>query len=161
MESTNPSVLPVQAEKRLCKFRHTTAIPFDTVSRIKEFCNREEIEVLNLLQLAWAIVLRGYLSSDSICFSYREGKDKDSVYSLDFTSRDLITSILRNEHASNKHRAANGSPNTVDCDSLFKIFHSLLELQNHEEFLPDTASAYDTKVADDCRETSADMNTLV
>ncbi|KAK5624973.1 hypothetical protein RRF57_000689 [Xylaria bambusicola] len=69
LPSSPPRVMP-QDTTQLCNF----ALPFGHT--LREFCSQQELTPSNIFQLAWALVLRQYVNSESVCFGYMtSGRD--------------------------------------------------------------------------------------
>lgn len=47
----------------------STEVPFKDVLRLQSFCREHNVSCLSLFQAAWALVLRCYLGSPSVCFA--------------------------------------------------------------------------------------------
>lgn len=62
-------------------------IDLEKKDQIRKFCNSQGIELPQLLQLTWAIVLRTYTGSKSPLFRYVDGKKTGLLCSLDLSEK--------------------------------------------------------------------------
>jgi aryl carrier-like protein len=65
---------PVPDKAKDVRNTRNFALPF--AQALRDFCSQHELTLANVFQLAWALVLRQYLNSESACFGYMtSGRD--------------------------------------------------------------------------------------
>lgn len=71
LESVEPCSFPTLADVKEGDHELLTLeLRLQDISPLKAFCAKNEITLSNVLQLVWALVLRTYTGSDSVCFGY-------------------------------------------------------------------------------------------
>ena len=80
----------------------STEVPFKDAVRVQLFCREHNVSCLSLFQAAWAVVLRCYLGSPSVCFasdSSEMAEDANgttvSVCRMEFTETSSILDLLK------------------------------------------------------------------
>ena len=80
MNGVQPCLLPTRdtdgSGAQQTKELRSASISLGVGARLQEFCQRQEITLSNLLQVAWGLVLQIYTGSDASCFGYlNSGRD--------------------------------------------------------------------------------------
>jgi non-ribosomal peptide synthase protein (TIGR01720 family) len=78
LQGVQPCLFPALGsdENNGRKQLRSTTVSFEAGSRLHGFCQRHEVTLSNLFQVAWGLVLRSYTGSDSVCFGYlNSGRD--------------------------------------------------------------------------------------
>jgi non-ribosomal peptide synthetase component F len=80
MEGVQPSLLPTRrtddTRSRLDKELRSASVRVGAGTNLREFCQRHEVTLANLFQVAWGLVLQTYTGSDTACFGYlNSGRD--------------------------------------------------------------------------------------
>ena len=71
-------------------------IDLEKKDQFRRFCDSQGIELIQLLQLTWAIVLRTYTGSKSPMFKYVDGQNSGLLCSLNLSEKDETASLARN-----------------------------------------------------------------
>lgn len=69
-------------------------VPFDQA--LRQFCLDHDVTLANTFQLAWALVLRTYLNSDSACFGYVTSGRDVPIPNIDITVGPFINMLVCN-----------------------------------------------------------------
>ena len=80
MEGVQPCLLPTRetddTRTQLDKELRSATISLGAGAHLHEFCQRHEVTMSNLFQVAWGLVLQTYTESDEACFGYlNSGRD--------------------------------------------------------------------------------------
>ncbi|KAK7983690.1 mitochondrial membrane protein [Apiospora arundinis] len=71
---------------------HNLSITFG--QRLRGFCRQHELTLASVFQLAWAMVLRVYLNSDSICFGYMTSGRDVPISDIDSTIGPFVNFLI-------------------------------------------------------------------
>jgi amino acid adenylation domain-containing protein/non-ribosomal peptide synthase protein (TIGR01720 family) len=80
MEGVQPCLFPTReiddTRSQLGKELRSASISLGAGAHLHEFCQRHEVTLSNLFQVAWGLVLQAYTGSDAACFGYlNSGRD--------------------------------------------------------------------------------------
>ncbi|OJJ42483.1 hypothetical protein ASPZODRAFT_137284 [Penicilliopsis zonata CBS 506.65] len=72
LAGVQPSIVPMYppAEGNVAREIRSVAVPFTQIPALTQFCEDHGVTVANVLQTAWALVLRAYTGADDVCFGY-------------------------------------------------------------------------------------------
>lgn len=92
-----PALNTLSGEKQ--DLQESVPVELNPRDDIDTFCKSRGIELPQLLQVAWAIVLRVYTASEYALFRYAEGRNSSLLCSLDFSENQEDTSALAQKMA--------------------------------------------------------------
>ena len=80
-------------------------VPFKDAVRVQSFCREHHVSSLSFFQAAWAMVLRCYLSSSSVCFTSNSSKIAEtansatvSICQMEFAETTSMLDVLKAVH---------------------------------------------------------------
>jgi non-ribosomal peptide synthase protein (TIGR01720 family) len=98
MEGVQPCLIPTQeagdARTTVNKELRSTTISLGTGTHLHEFCQRHEVTLSNLFQVAWGLVLQTYTGSDAACFGYLNSGRDVPVAGVDSTVGPFINMLV-------------------------------------------------------------------
>lgn len=143
---TNPSNANKQEEESIRSIDIDVGVSTD----LHFFCNQQQLTLSNLFQVAWGLVLKSYVGSDSVCFGYlNSGRDiplpgvQDAVGPfinllvcfMDMPNDTPLINILRDNQASylssleHQHCSPADIIRMAKLPSSSAIFNTLMSLQ--------------------------------
>ena len=83
----------------------STEVPYKDAVRVQSFCKEHDVSSLSIFQAAWAMVLRCYLGSPSVCFTSKSSKTAGlansatvRVCQMDFAETTSMLDVLKAIH---------------------------------------------------------------
>jgi len=70
LEGARPCYFPVLNKEPTEKSLHAVSMAFDRFPELQDMCKRMKVTLANVMQAAWALVLRSYTQVDDVCFGY-------------------------------------------------------------------------------------------
>lgn len=70
LEGVQPTIVPMWPVEDTPKRIRSVSVPFTDASTLFRFCETNAVTLANVLQAAWALVLRVYADTDDVCFGY-------------------------------------------------------------------------------------------
>lgn len=70
LDGVQPTIVPMYPSEGKPKEIRSVSVPFRDVSKLLRFCEDHGVTLANVLQTAWALVLRAYTHTDDVCFGY-------------------------------------------------------------------------------------------
>ena len=107
-----------------------TTIPINVAS-IDRLCQKHDINLANVCQFAWGVVLRGHLSVDDVCFSYISSERHVPLKGIMTSVGPLIVTLLCSMNLE-------GATNVIDA--VKAVNSDYQESLSHEAELADTLS---------------------
>lgn len=77
----------------------STSINLESITNVRQFCEKNDIEISVLFQVAWAMVLRSYCTSNIVEFGYVDLDDisKASLCRIDFAANSSLRDMFHNK----------------------------------------------------------------
>lgn len=97
----------------------TIDMRFNAGSEVLAFCQRENITLANLIQLAWAMILKCYTGDKEVCFGYTTEEKNLLIARFDLAEQPIARDILQE----NQQTLAQSADN--EHYSLGKVYESL------------------------------------
>lgn len=117
-----PSYFPcLDARPGLKATWQSTEVPFKDRDRLREFCRENDILPLSVFQIAWALTLRCYIGSLTVCFARRSsfiGSSEAGVFDaagiddtckIAFAEASLVLDLLKDPSKNPKRRSGGSS----------------------------------------------------
>lgn len=128
----------------------TIDLRFNDGLELLEFCERENISLINVIQLAWAIILKCYTGDEEVCFGYTTEERNLLIARLDLAEQPVARDLLQKNERTLAQSAINqrcplgkvyqslGFPGTVPFNSLVTSCKApekeiLLQLEEHQQ----------------------------
>jgi hypothetical protein len=154
LEGITPCLLPIKTknETHIMEDENIQSINVDVgaASNLRSFCNHHQLTLSNLFQVAWGLVLKSYVGSDSVCFGYlNSGRDipiprvedavgpfiNSLVCYMDLSSEALLINTLRDNQASyiggieHQHCSLTDIIRMANLPNSSSLFNTLMSLQ--------------------------------
>lgn len=78
LSGTSPCIFPRLTHELSEHVTVNYLVPFSDHARLHDFCTRREITTATVYQLAWAMLLKAFIGTESVCFGFlASGRDMD------------------------------------------------------------------------------------
>lgn len=132
MANAQETHLPMLKDQESMRDLQTLRFSFKASSELEQFCERHNVTVANVCQIAWGVVLRYYTGLENVCFSYITSSREAPLNGIMEAVGPFINTLICKMELP-------GS--TKVLDALQKVHKNYFQSLEHQDEFADTVSA--------------------